>query len=410
MAFPSRRETHDSNTPSDSSSRTSMNGAQYRRSSKRTTIQSYQGSISNSSGHTTSTAASPRDPLFNNSEQNSGGAPSIYYPKSTHSREKATFRFRNQSQSTVGTIREAGSVSSYTATSSSKQTTRSLNTPSFEGEDEFPLPSTPRSSPYNLSTLPEPSPSRIYGVPPSTPLDDPSTKPYGDSPEPPQAAPPTGSVMTDSRTHSYSRNQSYPHPPVQPSSNPGPPTILYPSHSGSTTQRPRHSSRAGSTSHIDPATTPNLPPPQVPLPNPSSYPLPLSHTQHDQQPEPEPIDAEHRSQHDGKPGLRTWWQQITTKQKSRPHASSENAHTSSKAQALAEEYVPPLPGAVFGRPLKDSLRCANMNLVDATGRVYIWTYIPVVVAKWCVHVLFISLVSFLPPDKKYSCTLGMGGC
>jgi hypothetical protein len=44
----------------------------------------------------------------------------------------------------------------------------------------YPLPSTPRSSLYNLLTLLEsiPSTSRTS---PSSPLDDPSRKPYGDS-------------------------------------------------------------------------------------------------------------------------------------------------------------------------------------------------------------------------------------
>ena len=97
--------------------------------------------------------------------------------------------------------------------------------------------------------LPQPglviAPSPVYGFPPTSP------------PEPPQAAPPTGSSRTHSRTHSYSSNHSYPHPPAQPSSNPGPPPTLY--HSGSTAQRPRrHSSRAGSTSHIDPHPHPHV--------------------------------------------------------------------------------------------------------------------------------------------------------
>ncbi|KAF8488851.1 hypothetical protein F5888DRAFT_1274100 [Russula emetica] len=186
MAFSSRKETYDSNTPSDLSSRTSMNGpgALYRRSSKGTTIQPNRESISNSSVHTTSTAATRKD-LFDCSEQGPGGVPSISHRKSLHSLDKPTFRFKNQSQSTVGTVRNAGSIRTSTANSTSKQKIRPLNVPSFEDEDsdESPLPSTTRSSIYTLSTLPEPSPrsSRIYGVIPSTPLDDPLTKPYGDS-------------------------------------------------------------------------------------------------------------------------------------------------------------------------------------------------------------------------------------
>ena len=179
MVFPPQKETYDSNT----SSHTPMNGAQYRRSSKRTTIQSYRGSISNSSVHTTSTAATDKG-LFDYSEQSPGGLSSISHRKYFHSLEKSTFRIRNQSQSSIDTISEAGSVPgrSYTATSTSKQETRLLNTPSFEDEDESPLPSTSHSSQYNLSTLPEPGPSSSrYGVPPSVLLDDPSTKPFGDS-------------------------------------------------------------------------------------------------------------------------------------------------------------------------------------------------------------------------------------
>ena len=182
MVFRSRKWTHDSHTLSISSSRTSRNGALYRRSSTET-IQSYKGSISNSSTHTTSTAATRKD-LIDCSEQGPGGVPSISDRKSLYSLEKPRFRDRNQSQSTVGTIRDAGSVRNSTATSTLEREIRSLNMPAFEDEDESPLPPTPRSSIYNLSTLPEPSsPSsnRIYGVPPSTPLDDPLTRFYGDS-------------------------------------------------------------------------------------------------------------------------------------------------------------------------------------------------------------------------------------
>ena len=132
MAFPSRRETYDSNTPSDLSSRT-----QYRRSPKRTTIQSDRGSISNSSVHTTSPATIYED-LFNylDSEQHSGGVYSISDSKSLHSLEKPMFRFRNQSESSIGTISEAGSARSSIAASTPKQEIRSLNIPSFEDEDE----------------------------------------------------------------------------------------------------------------------------------------------------------------------------------------------------------------------------------------------------------------------------------
>ncbi|PFH52936.1 hypothetical protein AMATHDRAFT_138818 [Amanita thiersii Skay4041] len=40
--------------------------------------------------------------------------------------------------------------------------------------------------------------------------------------------------------------------------------------------------------------------------------------------------------------------------------------------------------SVFGRPLQDSLRYASVQIstADTSGRLYVWGYIPVVVAKW----------------------------
>ena len=134
MFFPSRKESNDSNTPSDLSSRTSVIGALYRRSRKGTTIQSNRGSISNSSIHTTS----EDQWQFDYTEQYPGGVYSISHPKSIHSLEKSAFTFRNQSQSTVGTIREVGSVRGSIATFTSTQEIRSSNIPSFEDEDESP--------------------------------------------------------------------------------------------------------------------------------------------------------------------------------------------------------------------------------------------------------------------------------
>ncbi len=124
MAFPSRKDTYDSYTPSISSSRTSRNGSLYRKSSNET-IQSYQESISNSSVHTTSTVATRKD-LFDCLGQGSGGNTSNSDLKSPHAFEKPTFGFRNQSQSTVGTTREAEFDSNSTPPSTPKPELRSL--------------------------------------------------------------------------------------------------------------------------------------------------------------------------------------------------------------------------------------------------------------------------------------------
>jgi hypothetical protein len=216
MAYHSRKETYESNTPSDLST---MNGALYRRSSS----ESRSIRISNSSVHTTSMAAT-REDLFDYSEQGPGRVHSISHRKSFHSLEKPTFLLRNES---IGD----GPVRTSTATSTSKQEIRSSytdrevaimlawNIPFFEDEDGSPLPPAPRSSIYNPSTLPEPNPSssRIYGFPPSTP--DPLTRLYGDSqpfatteiptagnpparyPSPSPLPPPTDSIGTTSLSH-----------------------------------------------------------------------------------------------------------------------------------------------------------------------------------------------------------------
>ena len=140
MAFPSQTETHDSNTPSGLSIRTSMNGAEFRLSSIGTTIQSDRGSITNSSMHTTSTAATRKDLI-------DCSISPISHRKSFHSLEKPTSRFKNQSQNTTASP-------------------------------------TPRPSVYDISTLPVPRRPPGPGsnrIPPFAPLDAPLTKPYGDS-------------------------------------------------------------------------------------------------------------------------------------------------------------------------------------------------------------------------------------
>jgi hypothetical protein len=120
----------------------------------------------------------------------------------------------------------------------------------------------------------------------------------------------------------------------------------------------------------------------------------------------------HRDHRDAKAGLRTWWQQITTTtQRPRTSAGSPTAAAAAHLNAHSNpqqyhrqgpEYVPAPPGVVFGRPLKDSLKHASVQVstADASGKLYVWGYIPVVVAKWYVvppfsHILPPSLPFFL---------------
>jgi hypothetical protein len=117
MRFSSRDETRDSNTPSGSSSRTPIN-RRIRRKSSNETIQSYQGSISNSSVHTVSTAesadthkdlsgqCSPPAVSYHSSESSTGQYPSIFDHKSFHSLEKTTSILQNESVSNICTTRE----------------------------------------------------------------------------------------------------------------------------------------------------------------------------------------------------------------------------------------------------------------------------------------------------------------
>ena len=165
MVFSSQEETLDSNIPSNTSSR----------------ISTCQGSISNFSVHTASTASIHEEDPFGPSEEQGPDRDSLIPDrKSSHSLEKLTLGLRNQSLSTVCTIPnepepDRSSIETLTPT----QELRSLSLPSLENEAVSSLPSTPRSSAYSPVTDTSSSTSSNYGATPSTPLDDLLTKPYG---------------------------------------------------------------------------------------------------------------------------------------------------------------------------------------------------------------------------------------
>jgi p21-activated kinase 1 len=163
MVFSSQEETHDSNTPLNTSIRTAT----------------YQGSISNFNGHTASTVHD--EDLFGPSGHSPDRDFPIPYHKSSYSLQKPTFGLRNQSLSTVGTTCEPESGRSSIETSTPKQEPRSLSLPSCENEAVSSLPSTLLSSAYTPVTDPSPSLRSNYGVTLSTPIDDLLPKPYGDS-------------------------------------------------------------------------------------------------------------------------------------------------------------------------------------------------------------------------------------
>ncbi|KAF8656225.1 hypothetical protein AX16_002661 [Volvariella volvacea WC 439] len=69
-----------------------------------------------------------------------------------------------------------------------------------------------------------------------------------------------------------------------------------------------------------------------------------------------------------KASLRAWWNSFTFPQ---------------RAKKEAEAQKPEPVHTVFGKPLKESLRYASVQIstADANGELYVWGYIPVVVAK-----------------------------
>lgn len=157
MSLSSQKETYDSYTPSSPPNRTSTNAVLHHRSSKET-IQSNQGSISNSSVHMNHTSTD--EDLFGLSKQ----GPSVTSDdKSSHSEEKTTFGLRNQSRSTVCTIREPEPNRNYPASFAPRKESRSLSLSSVEDEAKSSLPSSP------IDPL---TPSPVNALPLSCPLDD----------------------------------------------------------------------------------------------------------------------------------------------------------------------------------------------------------------------------------------------
>lgn len=61
---------------------------------------------------------------------------------------------------------------------------------------------------------------------------------------------------------------------------------------------------------------------------------------------------------------------------------------------------------VFGKPLRESLRYASVHIStsNAQGELYVWGYIPVVVAKWCVSNPISPLFPPLSPGLRITDT------
>ncbi|KAI0733620.1 Rho GTPase activation protein [Fomitopsis betulina] len=73
--------------------------------------------------------------------------------------------------------------------------------------------------------------------------------------------------------------------------------------------------------------------------------------------------------HQAKQNLKAWWSHFRFAQQVKKEAEEKKG-----------EYI---LGAVFGQPLKESLKCASVQIstANANGQLYVWGRIPVVVAK-----------------------------
>ena len=87
-----------------------------------------------------------------------------------------------------------------------------------------------------------------------------------------------------------------------------------------------------------------------------------------------------------KANLKAWWNHFTFVQKVKKESDV-------KGMSLRLKHFHHLnfsdhTHVVFGKPLIESLKYASVQIstANANGELYVWGYIPVVVAKWCVTI------------------------
>lgn len=103
-----------------------------------------------------------------------------------------------------------------------------------------------------------------------------------------------------------------------------------------------------------------------------------------------------------KASLKAWWKQWSFTQRAKKEHEDKHGQRTPCAPAPA---LTPRPGSrVFGVPLRESLKYASVHIstANAGGQLYIWGYVPVVVAKWSARSLphlaiALILPSFLLP-------------
>jgi len=113
-----------------------------------------------------------------------------------------------------------------------------------------------------------------------------------------------------------------------------------------------------------------------------------------------------------KNNLKAWWKQFAFAQRTKKEADERKGVSPLLSRSWIFPYLsvglrppPPRPlptgqSVVFGKPLKESLKYASVQISTANGNgeLYVWGYIPVVVAKSCVP--FTLRSALVPANAK----------
>lgn len=94
-----------------------------------------------------------------------------------------------------------------------------------------------------------------------------------------------------------------------------------------------------------------------------------------------------------KASLKAWWNHFIFIQRTKKEPSYVREYEKGPSPGIllhTPQFTFPLQGSpaehpVFGKPLVESLKYASVPISTANhnGELYVWGYVPVVVAKWC---------------------------
>ena len=124
------------------------------------------------------------------------------------------------------------------------------------------------------------------------------------------------------------------------------------------------------------------------------------------------FDRYHQPARHTKNNLKAWWKQFTSAQRTKREVNERKGVCPLISPSQMFPYLfagsrppPPRPlptgqSVVFGKPLKESLKYASVQISTANGNgeLYVWGYIPVVVAKSCVP--FTLRSALVPANAK----------